>query len=385
MTLPYGDLGESWRAARRPAAGIHLDSAACSRSSRLVLEAVAKYAGEESEVGGYVAEANAEPALRQARSAIGTLVGLSGDDVVFVDSATTALARLLQAWRLPAGTRVGCLIGEYGDNLAAFRDAGLQPVLISADTDGRLDPGALRDLLRDRPPTLVHLTVMGSHRGVVQPAHEVAEVCREFDVALVLDAAQAFGHVDCAVGADAVYSTSRKWLTGPRGVGVLAVGQSLALRLPLVQDAEHPPENAAPVRVLESAEGHIAGRVGLGLAVQEHVAAGPERVHARLSALGRLTRELCGEVGGWRVHEPTEEPSAVTTLAPPPGVDVAETRARLLREHRILTTAIPPDRAPLEMTGPVLRISPHLDTTADDLRALAAALQAITGRLDQPV
>ena len=33
-----------------------------------------------------------------------------------------------------------------------------------------------------------------------------------------------------------------------------------------------------------------------------------------------------------------------------------------------------PQRAPDEMTGPVLRVSPHLDATVDDLEALAAAL-----------
>jgi pyridoxal 5-phosphate dependent beta-lyase len=42
-------------------------------------------------------------------------------------------------------------------------------------------------------------------------------------VPLWVDAAQALGHVDTARGADAVYATSRKWLTGPRGVGLLAV------------------------------------------------------------------------------------------------------------------------------------------------------------------
>jgi pyridoxal 5-phosphate dependent beta-lyase len=38
------------------------------------------------------------------------------------------------------------------------------------------------------------------------------------------------------------------------------------------------------------------------------------------------------------------------------------------------TVQIGPQRAPDEMTGPVLRVSPHLDATVDDLEALAAAL-----------
>jgi pyridoxal 5-phosphate dependent beta-lyase len=93
-----------------------------------------------------------------------------------------------------------------------------------------------------------------------------------------------------------------------------------------------------------------------------------------LAALGTATRELLDGVGGWRVVEPLDEPTATTTLRPPEGVDVVETRTRLLTEHGIVTSAIGRERAPGEMTGPVLRVSPHLDATVDDLEALAAAL-----------
>jgi pyridoxal 5-phosphate dependent beta-lyase len=39
-----------------------------------------------------------------------------------------------------------------------------------------------------------------------------------------------------------------------------------------------------------------------------------------------------------------------------------------------VTTAVILQRAPLELTAPVLRISPHVDTTVDDLETFAAAL-----------
>ena len=49
-------------------------------------------------------------------------------------------------------------------------------------------------------------------------------------------------------------------------------------------------------------------------------------------------------------------------------------RTHLLTEHGIVVSAIGPERAPGEMTGPVLRVSPHLDVALEDLEALAAAL-----------
>ncbi len=48
-------LAQQWRAARPAMAGLHLDSAACSRQSTTVIDAAAIHARHEAEVGGYVA------------------------------------------------------------------------------------------------------------------------------------------------------------------------------------------------------------------------------------------------------------------------------------------------------------------------------------------
>ncbi len=369
--LPHDDLGASWRAARPRPAGRHLDTAACSRQSNRVLEAVAHHARHEAELGGYVAEAAAQDLLQQGRSVLAGLVGMAAADLAFVESAQAALATLLAGWRLPAGSRVAILPGEYAPNTAMLRAAGLTPVPLPVDGVGRVVPEELERLLAADPPAAVHLTHVPSHRGVAQPAREVVALCRAAGVPLVLDAAQSLGQLDVDLGADAVYGTSRKWLAGPRGVGFLCVRPALAARLTPVLP---PAADLPPMRAFESGEAHVAGRVGLVLAVGEHLAAGPERVRARLAALGRAGREVLDGAAGWRVVEPVDEPTATTTLAPPDGVDVVATRARLLAEQGIVTTAIGVERAPGEMTGPVLRVSPHVDSALDDLETLAAAL-----------
>jgi pyridoxal 5-phosphate dependent beta-lyase len=369
--LPHEDLGASWRSIRPRPAGRHLDSAAMSRQSHRALEAAAHHARHEAELGGYVAEATADDLLQQGRSVLGGLAGMAAADVAFVESAQAALVALLTGWRLPAEARVACLPGEYAPNIAQLRTYGLRPEPLPVDGIGRADVDAVARLLADDPPTFVHLTHIPSHRGLLQPAAELAALCRETGVPLVIDAAQSLGHADTDIGADVVYGTSRKWLAGPRGVGFLCVRPSIASRLtPVLPE----PEGVPPMRAFESGEAHVAGRVGLVVAVGEHVAAGPDRVRERLAAIGRATRELLDGVGGWRVIEPVDEPTATTTLIPADGVDVVETRTRLLAEHGIVVSAIGPARAPGEMTGPVLRVSPHLDASVEDLDALAAAL-----------
>ena len=117
------------------------------------------------------------------------------------------------------------------------------------------------------------------------------------------------------------------------------------------------------------------------MALGEYLAFGPEAVRARLAELGSISRTTLADVPGWAVVEEAEEPSAITTLAPLDGADPQTVREWLLAERRILTTFAGVQRAPLEMVAPVLRISPHADTTADDLESFAEALIAATAAM----
>jgi pyridoxal 5-phosphate dependent beta-lyase len=376
-SLPHDDVGAAWRAARPPQAGVHLDTAACSRQSTTVLDTVARHARHEAEIGGYGAESAAEELLQQGRSVLAGLVGLAAADLAFTESASASVRTLFSRWRLAPGSRVGVLPGEYWQNRAVLTDAGLVPVVLPADGGGRADLAAIERVLHDDPPALVHVTLVASHRGIVQPGRELAALCAAAGVPLVLDVAQALGHVDCDLGADAVYGTSRKWLAGPRGVGFLALRPAVSARLTPVVGPQLFDDGGAGVdhaRWYESHDAHVAGRVGLVVAVGEHLAAGPLRVRERLSALGRATRERLDGRGGWTAAEPLDEPTAITTLRPPADADVPATARRLREEHRVLVTPIGRERALAELAGPVLRVSPHLDATVEDLDALAGAL-----------
>jgi pyridoxal 5-phosphate dependent beta-lyase len=370
-------LAENWRAARPPVAGLHLDSAACSRQSFAVLDAAARHARHEAEVGGYVAADAARPVLDAGRAAVAALAGMSDAEVVFTTGSRHALDLLLASWP-PGGRTLACLPGEYGPNLAVMAAHGFARRPLPTDGEGRVAVDEAAAGLAADPPDLVHLTAVASHRGVVQPLHQMAQLCGELGLPLVVDAAQALGQVDCAAGADVTYASSRKWIAGPRGVGVLAVRPTLMQRL---RPRLPPPDWVTSLSVaerLELGEANVAARVGFSVALGEHVASGPAAVRTRLAEVGRVSRTVLADVRGWQVVESVDEPSAITTLAPVDGADPGKVRAWLIGERRILTTSAGVERAPLELTGPVLRISPHLDTTVDDLTTFAEALAFAT-------
>jgi hercynylcysteine S-oxide lyase len=372
----YSDWGW-WRDRRPPATRLHLDTAAAGRSSRAVLAAAAAHAEREAQTGGYVAAAEAEPALAEGRAALGKLLGVPADGVTFTRSGEGALGALLDMWPLPEAAAIAVTRTEWGPNLDAFAARGLRVTQLPAEDDGTADLAALERMLAAEPPAAVHLVQVISHRGLVQPVAAAAALCRAAGVPLWVDAAQALGHVDTACGADAVYATSRKWLTGPRGVGLLGVAapwwDRLTVRTPRLYRAAQP-AGTSPLRLLAITEANVAAWVSLCAAVGEYLETGPPLIWDRLAEAGRQTREALADLPGWAVTDPVDAPSAIVGLRAAGGQDVTAARARLLNEHGIVTTACTVLRAPLDMAEPLLRISPHVDVTPDDLTRLREAL-----------
>ncbi len=366
-----------WRERRVPAELSYFDTAAVGRASRATLAAMASYAEREAAIGGYIAAAEAEPVLAEGLASLGRLFGVPAAGVAFVPSAQDALDLLLGVWPLRDGDALAVVRSEWGPNLHAFTHRGLRIVELPTDAEGAVDLAALESMLASAPPALVHLTQVTSHRTLVQPVAAAAALCHAAGVPLWVDAAQALGHVDTASGADAVYATGRKWLTGPRGAGVLAVAEPWWDRLTVSASdlmASMRPAQSSPVWFLMAGEASLVARIGLCAAVQEYVESDPPRIWSRLAEVGHQTRMALSGLPGWSVVGPLAARSAITALRATNGQDIPATRARLLDAHGIVTTAGAITRAPLEMTQPLLRISPHVDCTPDDLSHLRKAL-----------
>ncbi len=412
--VPGVEIGRRWRAARIDDGVVHLDAAAAGRPTVATVAAQADHLQREARAGAYVAELEAADAVAGARSRLAALIGpeLTGDDVVFQYSATAGFAALLAAWPLPAGARVGIVPGDYGANLLLLAsrselDLVEFPVdrlgridIVRLDREGMLPLGSHRGTPAPaRGVGLENLALavfphVPSQRGVVQPAAEVAARCAAAGVDLVLDVAQALGQVDVgAITASAWVGTARKWLCGPRGAGFVAVRPDVIDRLgvgaPSLYSA-HPVElrppasgtagrDGAAVRPLAGparlsvGEASVASRVGLATALAELAAEDTAMVRARITALARLARRAVGGVAGWRLGEEPDSPCGIVTLCPPGDVDPLAVSRALYQEAGILTSPIPAGRAP-ELTGPVLRVSPHVYATPGEFDLLAEAL-----------
>ncbi len=346
----------AWVDARSPSSVVHLDVAGAGRPSREVLDAEVAHLHLEARIAPYVAQERAREQLEGLRGDLGALVGLGADDVALVDGAGTAFATLLAAWPLGRGARVATVPSEYGANARALRrladERGWQLVVLPVDAHGRVvDVPAGLDL--------VTFPQVASQRGVAQPVADVLAT----GTPLLLDVAQSLGQTPVPAGCAAYVGTSRKWLCGPRGVGFALAGSA-------VQEALAEPPTLAPTqgthaRRWDSQEAHVAGRVGLAVAVAQW---DPALVPV-VQELARCARTVLDGVGGWTVREPVDEPTGITTLS---GGDPAATRTALLAEG-FVTSAVPASRAD-DLSGPVLRVSTAPWVGRDELDVLAGAL-----------
>ncbi|HEX5069729.1 MAG TPA: aminotransferase class V-fold PLP-dependent enzyme [Vicinamibacterales bacterium] len=168
--------------------------------------------------------------VRQAAHAVAAAMGARGDDLVFVDNATTGVNAVLRSFPLEPGDEILVTDHNYGATakVAQFvaRERGAY-VRTAAVPYPRFDPGELVASIaaaitpRTRIAVLDHIT---SESALVFPLRELAAECRRHDIAVLVDAAHAPGVLPLnlpSLGVDWYSANLHKWACAPRSCGVL--------------------------------------------------------------------------------------------------------------------------------------------------------------------
>jgi isopenicillin-N epimerase len=171
-----------------------------------------------------------KPRMRQAADIVADFLGARGDDLVFVDNATTGANAVLRSFPLAPGDEILVTDLGYGGvtHAATFaaRERGAivrtatmpYPVRSAAEL---LDACTAAIGPRTRLAVIDHIT---SQTALILPLAEIASQCRARGVAVLADGAHAPGAIPLdipALGVDWYVANLHKWMWVPRSSGIL--------------------------------------------------------------------------------------------------------------------------------------------------------------------
>ncbi|MGE0490260.1 MAG: aminotransferase class V-fold PLP-dependent enzyme [Vulcanimicrobiota bacterium] len=381
----------SWRADTPGCAQVaHFNNAGAALMPGPVIRAVNEHLQLEAERGGYEAARRHHDRLEAVYDSVARLLGCARHQVALLENATRAWDTVFYSLPLRAGDRILTSVSEYASNYIAFlqraRHTGACIEVVPNDRHGQLDLAALAEMLDERV-VLVAVNHVPTNSGLVQPAAAIGALLADHPALYLLDACQSVGQMPTQVddlGCDFLSATSRKYLRGPRGVGFLYVRRPAALE-PAVLDL-HAAQWTAPqsytiredARRFETWEGFVAGRLGLGAAVDYALEVGLKRAWARLSRLAEQLRSKLSQIEGITLTDYGERLGGIVTFTC--GLAADDLRDRLERENINVSTCSN-FSARLDMEGKglerVVRASVHYYNSEDEIDRLAQTLSLL--------
>jgi selenocysteine lyase/cysteine desulfurase len=324
--------------------------------------------------------------LQPATDAVASLIGAHPEEVALCGGGTEALYGLIVNYRqLSASDSVLMADVDYDEMQHAMAyletSRGVRLVRMSVPepaTTANILAAYEAALKRNPSIKLVLLTHVSNRNGLVLPVREIADMARRHGADVILDSAQAVGLVPVdvdALGVDFMGFSLHKWVAAPLGTGGIYIRKTRLADIGPWLGNHIRSDDDIRARV-PTGTVDFAARLTVGHAVGEHREHGPDRKLAHLTGMRARWVEGVRAIPGVTIVHP-EEPARVAVIGAfrfsgqRSWADAQRAQKVLLEKHRVLVVA----KQGLA-SGPVLRVTPALFNTDDEIDRMVSAVRA---------
>ena len=361
-----------------------------------VIDAITNHIQLEAEIGGYEAARAQSTAIAAIYDNLGAAIGAQKDNVAITANATDAFARALSSIPFEKGDVIVGAWSEYASNQIQFLSLaerfGLELIRAPITDAGVTDLEKLDEIVKTKKPKLVASVHINTSCGIVEDVYSIGEICRRRNVYFLVDGCQSLGQGPIDVGrmeCDFFSATSRKFLRGPRGAGLLYVSDRVLEegRAPLFIDLAGAElldatqyKTASNAKRFEDWEFSYAVLLGFGAAAEYALNIGLDQIATRLMDLSTHLRERLGSLNSWRILDAGKGTAPIIPIHTENAE--GETAFQALIDNKVNATLIPKRWAPMDESlreaGWAIRISPHYYTSPEDIDKLLNTLEAVS-------
>jgi cysteine desulfurase/selenocysteine lyase len=300
---------------------VYLDNAATTQKPRSVIEALRHYyERDNSNVhrGVHALSERATAAYEGARDRVRAFLNAAQrEEIIFTRGTTESINLVAQSFlrpRLRPGDEILITGMEHHSNIVPWQllceQTGAVLKVVPITDDGELVDAEFERLL-NRRTRLLGVVQVSNALGTVNPVARMIKAAHAQDVPVLVDGAQAVAHLPVDVRAlDAdFYAFSSHKIFGPTGLGVLYAKRKLLEDMPPYQGGgdmiltvsfEKSSWNTLPYK-FEAGTPHIAGAIGLGVALDYVESVGLPGIAAHEHALLAYATDAVHAVKGLRL------------------------------------------------------------------------------------
>ena len=312
---------------------VYLDNAATSQTPTQVIDVIADYYQSYNaniHRGVHTLSQEATDKFEQARQSIQTHFNIRKSHEVIFTSGTTHSINLVAfgfGTLLDPGDEVIVSALEHHANIVPWqmmceRSGAILRVIPMTD-DGTLDMHAYKELL-NKKTKLVFVNHVSNALGTINPIEEIIDNAHEVGAAVLVDGAQACGHIKPDLKKLNVdfYTVSAHKLCGPTGIGMLYGKEKWLNKLPPYQGGGEMIDEVTFEKTtyadlphkFEAGTPNICGGIAFGAAIDYMNTIGIEAIGSYEDELLQYATQKLTQIEGLRIYGDNKHKTAVISF-----------------------------------------------------------------------